>query len=86
MVVHEMRSSRRPWVQIDRRGLHALEPITARNCYRSHRKSRVRGGRKFFCRQDLGCPKTRNLGPTNDTPIPDQSIRRRGPLLPILPR
>ena len=46
----------------------------------------VPGGRRSLRQLDLGCPNTRNFGPSNDTPIPDQSIRRRGPLVPILPR
>ena len=58
MVVHEMRTSRRPWAQADSRSPHALEP-----------KSRVPGGRRSFRQLDLGCPNTRNFGPSNDTPI-----------------
>ena len=83
MVVHEMRTSRRPWVQADSRSPHALEPNTASNCFRSHRKSRVPGGRRSFRQLDLGCPNTRNFGPSNDTPIPDQSIRGVGLLYPF---
>ena len=73
MVVHEMRSSRRPWVQIDKRGLHALKPNMARKCFRSHRRSREIGG-------------TGDTGPSNDILVPDQSIQRHGLLAPTLPQ
>ena len=44
---------------------------------------RESSGRRFLCRINLG--KTKNCGFSNDTPIPDQSTRRQGPLVPLLP-
>ena len=72
MVTHAKRSSRRPWVHVDSRGLHALKPNMTRNCSRSRRSSREAGG--------IG-----DMGPCNDTLVPDQSIRRHRLLAPTHP-
>ena len=57
-----------------------------RMCFHFHRWIHESSGRRSLCRINLGCPKTKNWGPSNDTPIPNQSIRRHGPLVPILPK
>ena len=44
VVSHAKRSSRRPWVHVDSRGLHALKPNMTCNCSRSRRSSREAGG------------------------------------------
>ena len=85
MVVHEMRTSRRPWVQADSRSPHALEPNTALKLLSLSQESCPRRS-KIFSPAGSWVPNTRKFGPSNDTPIPDQSIRRRGSLVPILPR
>ena len=72
MVTHAKRSSRRPWVHVNIRGLHALKPNMTRNCSRSRHRSREAGG--------IG-----DMGPCSDTLVPDQSIHRNRPLAPILP-
>ena len=72
MVTHAKRSSRRPWVHVDSRGLNALKPNMTRNCSRSRRRSREAGG--------IG-----DMGPCNDTLVPDQSIRRHRLLAPTHP-
>ena len=43
-------------------------------------------GRRSLYRISLECPMTKNWCPSNDTSIPDQSVRRHGPLVPILPK
>ena len=73
VVTHAKRSSRRPWVHVDSRGLHALKPNMTRSCSRSRRRSRQAGG--------IG-----DVGPCNDTLVPDQSIRRHRLLAPTHPR
>ena len=72
VVIHAKRSSRRPWVHVDIRGLHARRPNMTRNYSRSRHKSRQSGG--------IG-----DMGPCNDTLIPDQSIQKYKLLTPILP-
>ena len=72
VVTHAKRSSRHPWVHVDSRGLHALKPNMTRNCSRSRRRSREAGG--------IG-----DVGPCNDTLVPDQSIRRHRLLAPTHP-
>ena len=72
VVTHTKRSSRHPWVHVDSRGLHALKPNMTRNCSRSRRRSREAGG--------IG-----DVGPCNDTLVPDQSIRSHRLLAPTHP-
>ena len=59
-------------VHVDSRGLHALKPNMTRNCSGSRRRSREAGG--------IG-----DMGPCNDTLVPDQSIRRHRLLAHTLP-
>ena len=85
VVIHEMRPNRRPdaWMQSEFTGLGAS---TGRIRFHFHRWTHESSGRRSLCRINLGCPKTKNWGPSNDTLIPDPSIRRHGPLVPTLPQ
>ena len=72
VVTHAKRSSRRPWVHVDSRGLHALKPNMTRNCSRSRRSSR-----------EAGC--IGDMDPCIDILVPDQSIRKHRLLAPTHP-
>ena len=64
LMIHEMRSSVVHGYRKRYRGLNALEPNTARHCFRFHRKSRAPVGQRSFCWLEHGFPNTRNLGPS----------------------
>ena len=63
----------------------AKEPRMGRICFHFHRQTRGSSGRRSRHRINPGCPTMKNWGPSNDTPTLDQSIRKHGPPVPLLP-
>ena len=64
------------------RNSQAWEPVRAAYAF-TFIAGLVSQASENLCRKIPGCLKTKNWAPSNDTPIPDQSIRRHGPLVPI---